>query len=174
MCEPTLITAGAMAAVSAFSTYQQNRQQAAAYDSQADAYANTAHQQIQQGASEAYQQTRQARSAAATQTAAIGANGVMGNTGSALRTIQDTFAEGQDAAGMTQQNAYNQATTSQYQSNIARASAKNTRKNNLATSLLTGAGTFAQMGGISALSNTGGSSIGAVQRQKIAIQRVTY
>lgn len=153
MC--TVGMAAGMGALSAFANYQQNKSQAASYDSQAAAYSNQAHQQIQEGASQAYQQVRQARSAASSQDAAIGANGVVSSSGSALKTLQDTFQQGQDASDMVQKNAYNQATNTQYQGNIARASAKSLRKNNLGTSLLTGVSTFGSLGGFNKASYAG-------------------
>lgn len=148
MCDPTLGVATAMGAMAAYAKYQQNNSEAAGYYSQAKAYSNQAHQQIQQGSSEAYQQVRQARSAASSQNAAIGANGVVSSTGSALGTLQDTYQQGQDASNQIQANAYNQAQNTQFQGNIARTSAKNVRRNNFGSSLLTGVSTFASMGGL--------------------------
>jgi hypothetical protein len=140
--------AGALAAVT---TYQQNQSAAKSYDAQADAYSNQAHQQIQQGADEAYQQTRQARSAGASQNAIMGANGVVSSTGTALTTLYDTDQQGTSAADQTRRNAYNQAETTQYQANIARSSADNTRSNNLTSSLLTGVSVFGATGGFAGL-----------------------
>lgn len=153
MC--VIAAAAGIAALSAYAKYQRNKSEAAGYDSQAKAYSNQAHQQIQQGASQAYQQVRQARSAASSQNAAMGANGVVSSTGSALRTLQDTYQQGQDASDQIQANAYNQATTTQYQGNIARASAKNIRKNNFGSSLLTGVSTFGSMGGFNKANYSG-------------------
>lgn len=176
MCDPTLGIATGVAALSAYAKYQQNRSEASAYDAQAKAYSNQAHQQIQQGSSEAYQQTREARSAGATQNAIIGTNGVVSSTGSALGTLSDTFQQGQQASDQILTNAYNQAETTQYQGNIARASAKNTRSNNLASSLLTGVSTFGAMGGFSGLGAASGGSSVASQANQItgsSIRRIS-
>lgn len=141
------IAYAAVAAASALKKHAENNSEAKAYESQADAYSNEAHQQIQQGSSEAYQETRKARSAASSQNAAMGANGVVSSSGSALRTLQDTFQQGQDASSQIQKNAYGKAETTQYQANIALTSAKNAKKNNLMSSLLTGGSTYLGMGG---------------------------
>lgn len=153
MCEPTTIIAGTMALVSAFASYQQNASQANVYDAQAQAQAEQAHQQVQEGASRAYQERRQARSVGASQNAALAANGVQVAGGSAFNVLADTFNEGESAAAMEIGNAYNRATTTNWNANISRTSARNLRSNNLGTSLLTGASTFVSAGGLQGINN---------------------
>lgn len=153
MCEPMTIIAGTMALVSAYASYKQNSAQADTYEAQSKAQAEVAHQQVQEGASRAYQQRREARSVGSSQNAVMGVNGVQTTSGSAFNVLADTFSEGESAAAMEISNSYNQAKTTQFNSNISRASARNTRSGNLTGSLLTGAGTFASMGGISGVNS---------------------